>query len=224
MIDAAHGEEIQFLYTIGDALAGIANRSFAAEALARVPFRVHQDIVLNSSMILEPHDVVLLLPGQTRYEQRSGGTATSNERRIRFTPEIPGHYIGESLADWEIPALMGRAAMSNGELLFPFAETHGIREEMARVMPIYRGIETLHQEGDQMQWGGPSLYQGGFFNMPNSKARFTVIEPPDLSEHKGSASNLGKRSSSTVSRLATPSADNRDSRIAPRSVSRRQPK
>jgi predicted molibdopterin-dependent oxidoreductase YjgC len=130
-------------------------------------------------MLLDPRDVVLLLPGQTRYEQRSGGTATNWERRIRFTPEIPGHRIGESLPDWEIPALIGRRAMSNGERLFPFNDTQSIREEMARVMPIYRGIEKLSREGDQLQWGGPHLYRDGFSNMPNCRARFTVTEPPD---------------------------------------------
>jgi predicted molibdopterin-dependent oxidoreductase YjgC len=177
MLENAHREEIELLYSIGDDLLdAITNRSFGAEAIARVSMRVHQDIALNSSMLLDPRDAVLVLPCQTRYEQRGGGTATSSERRIRFTPEIPGHHIGESLPDWEIPALLGRKTMSNGELLFPFNDTQSIREEMARVMPMYQGVEKLTREGDQLQWGGPYLYRDGFSNMPNSRARFTVLE------------------------------------------------
>jgi molybdopterin-dependent oxidoreductase alpha subunit len=180
MIEAAHRGEIKFLYSIGgNLLETILDRGFVVAALGRVPIRVHQDVVLNSSMLLDAEEAVLLLPAQTRYEQRGGGISTSTERRIRFTPEIPGHQIGETLPGWEIPALIGRKAMSNGELLFPFNDTQSIREEMARVMPMYQGIEKLAKEGDQLQWGGPLLYIEGFTNMSHQRARFTVLEPPD---------------------------------------------
>jgi molybdopterin-dependent oxidoreductase alpha subunit len=179
MIAAAHGGAIKFLYSLGaDLLEAIPDARFVAEALAKVPLRVHQDIALNPSMLLDPEEAVVLLPGQTRYEQRSGGTSTSTERRIRFTPEIPGHRIGETLAEWEIPVLIGRKAMSNGDKLFPFNDSQAIREEMGRVMPIYQGIEKLTGEGDQLQWGGAQLYRDGFTTMPGNRALFTVLDPP----------------------------------------------
>jgi predicted molibdopterin-dependent oxidoreductase YjgC len=176
MLEGCHREEIKFLYAVAeDLLQIIPNRSFAAEAIARVPFRIHQDVALNSAMLAAPRDTVLVLPAQTRYEQRSGGTITSSDRRILFSPEIAGRRAGESLPDWEIPALIGRAMLSNGELLFPYGDTQSIREEMARVMPIYKGIERLAEEGDEFQWGGRYLYKDGFSRMPNSRARFTMI-------------------------------------------------
>jgi molybdopterin-dependent oxidoreductase alpha subunit len=185
MIKAAHLGEIKFLYSIGgNLMETAADRNFIAASMARVPVRVHQDIVLNSSMFLDAEDSVLLLPGQTRYEQRGGGIATSTERRIRFTPEIPGHRVGESLPQWEIPALIGRQTMSNGDLLFAFNDTQDIRDEMARVMPMYQGIEKLTKEGDQLQWGGPYLYKEGFTDMPNQRARFSVLELPDHRLHE----------------------------------------
>jgi predicted molibdopterin-dependent oxidoreductase YjgC len=140
-------------------------------------------------MLLDAEEAVLLLPAQTRYEQLGGGISTSTERRIRFTPEIPGHRIGEARPEWEIPALIGRKTMSNGELLFPFDDTRSIREEMARVMPMYQGIDKLTREGDQLQWGGPYLYKSGFTNMPNQRARFTVLEPPDRETTIGSSAS-----------------------------------
>jgi predicted molibdopterin-dependent oxidoreductase YjgC len=158
---------------------------------------VHQDIVLNSSMLLDAEQAVVVLPGQTRYEQRGGGTSTSTERRIRFTPEIPGHQIGESLPEWEIPAIIGRHAMPNGDLLFPYQDTQSIREEMSRIMPIYQGVENLKNEGDQIQWGGPTLYQGGqFAAMPNGRALFSVLTPPDRTTAQGNfylATRRGKQ-------------------------------
>jgi len=182
MIEAAQRGAIKFLYSIGgDLLETMSDRNFVAEALAKVPVRVHQDIVLNSSMLLDAEQTVVILPSQTRYEQRSGGTTTSTERRIRFTPEIPGHRVGETRPEWEIPVQIGRKSMPNGDKLFPFDDTQAIREEMSRVMPIYQGIEKLNKEGDQLQWGGPFLFKDGFPAMPDNRALFTAIEPPDHS-------------------------------------------
>ncbi len=186
MMEAAHQGNIKFLYSIGgNLLETMPDRIFVAEALQNIPVRVHQDIVLNSSMLLDADEALLLLPGQTRYEQRGGGTSTSTERRIRFTPEIPGHRIGESLPEWEIPAMVGRATMPNGDLLFPFNDSQDIREEMARVMPMYQGIEKLKKEGDQLQWGGPYLFKDGFTSMPANRALFTVLDPPDRTVSNG---------------------------------------
>jgi molybdopterin-dependent oxidoreductase alpha subunit len=179
MIEAAHRGEIKFLYSIGGNLLETMPDPRFVEALAKVPLRIYQDIVLNTSMLLDPGDAVVILPGQTRYEQRSGGTTTSTERRIRFTPEIPGHRIGEALPEWEIPVLIGRKSMPNGDKLFPFDDTQAIREEMSRIMPIYQGIEKLNKEGDHLQWGGPFLYKDGFTAMPGNRALFTVLDPPD---------------------------------------------
>ncbi len=188
MIEAAHRRDLKFLYSMGgNLLEATSDRHFVAEALTRVPVRVHQDIVLNSSMLLDAEQAVLILPGQTRYEQRGGGTSTSTERRIRFTPEIPRDRIGESLPEWEIPVMIGRKSMPNGDLLFPFHDTQSIREEMSRVMPIYKGIEKLTKEGDQLQWGGPYLYKDGFTSMPNNRALFSVLDPPDSTVNDSTA-------------------------------------
>jgi hypothetical protein len=46
-------------------------------------------------------------------------------------------------------------------------------------MPIYQGIEKLKKEGDHFQWGGPFLFKDGFTAMPNDRAHFTPLDPPD---------------------------------------------
>jgi molybdopterin-dependent oxidoreductase alpha subunit len=202
MVEAAHRRELKFLYSIGgNLLETMPDRNFVAEALTRVSVRIHQDIVLNSSMLLEAEQAVVILPSQTRYEQRGGGTTTSTERRIRFTPEIPGHRIGESLPEWEIPTIIGRKSMPNGDFLFPFQDTQSIREEMSRVMPIYKGIEKLKKEGDHLQWGGAYLYKDGFTGMPGNRALFSVLNPPNRIAGKEKfylATRRGKRFNSIV--------------------------
>ena len=72
-----------------------------------------------------------MLPAQTRYE--SGGTSTSTERRIRFSPAIDdpdGVRIAEARAEWEIPALIGRALKPKHPQLFAWQSPADVRAEM----------------------------------------------------------------------------------------------
>jgi len=180
MIEAAQSGRLRFVYAIAANLFAVGlEHDLIATALGKIPVRAHQGIALDPSMLLEPAATVVLLPAQTLYEQRGGGTITSIERRIRFTPEIPGRKVGESLPDWEILSHIGRRSMPNGDKLFPFQGSQAIREEMSRVMPIYQGIERLSREGDQLQWAGPRLYADGFTAMPLNRALFSAVEPPE---------------------------------------------
>lgn len=61
-----------------------------------------QDVVLSSMMLVPPEDTVILLPATTRYESRGGGTETSTERRIIFSPEVEGRRIGSAKPEWEV--------------------------------------------------------------------------------------------------------------------------
>jgi molybdopterin-dependent oxidoreductase alpha subunit len=181
ILEACHEGRIDLLYNLGgNPLETMPDRSYMKTALERVPLRVHQDIVVNPSALLEAGEATILLPAQTRYEQEGGGTATSTERRIRFTPTIPGPRLGETRAEWEIPCLIGRRAHPEGERLFAYRGPADVRREIAEALPLYRGIETLEKEGDSVQWGGPFLYAGGEFRkMAGGRAVFTALEPPD---------------------------------------------
>jgi molybdopterin-dependent oxidoreductase alpha subunit len=158
MIDAAHDGRLDWFYISGgNFLETLPEPEIVREAIARTPVRVHQDIVLSPQMFVEPNDLVLLLPAQTRYEQRGGGTETSTERRILFSPEIAGRRIGEARAEWEIPMAIAECAHPARAAQIHFADAQAIRDEIARVVPAYDGIQHLRKTGDQVQWGGERL-------------------------------------------------------------------
>jgi molybdopterin-dependent oxidoreductase alpha subunit len=183
MLEAAgRGELAVFYIAGGNFVETMPEPERTRQALARVPCRVHQDLFLNSSMLVEPADLVLLLPGQTRYEQKGGGTITSTERRIRFSPEIAGARIGEAMAEWEIFMRVAEAALGQEKVgLIHFADADAIRAEMERAMPLYRGVGSLRAEGESVQYGGPLLCAGGVCaNLPGGRARFTPLEPPRI--------------------------------------------
>jgi anaerobic selenocysteine-containing dehydrogenase len=148
------------------------------DALASIPLRVHMDIVLSSQMLVEA-DEVLLLPATTRYEVAGGVTETTTERRVIFSPEIPGPRVEEARPEWEV--LTELAARARPELAdrVRFAGTAAIREEIARVVPLYAGIEALAEQGDQFQYGGPHLCANWEFPTPDGRARFSAVKVPE---------------------------------------------
>jgi molybdopterin-dependent oxidoreductase alpha subunit len=179
-LDAAAEGKMDLLYLCGgNFLETMPDPDNARRGLSRPKVRIHQDIVLNTSTLVDAEELVLVLPAQTRYE--SGGTSTSTERRIRFSPAVEdpdGVRIPEARAEWEIPALVGRALEPNAPSLFPYKSTADVRREMGELMPLYKGIEGLSAEGEWVQWGGARLATNGFPNMPDGRAAFTVCELP----------------------------------------------
>ena len=177
-------------------------RSSSRAALARPRLRIHQDIVLSSSMLVESDGDVLLLPATTRYESPGGGTETSTERRIIFSPEIPGRRIGSAQA-----GVVG-VRRGDGARVPRARATHPVRRARRRSarrsrapIPLYAGIETLAAKGDQVQWGGRTLYADGRFATPDGKARFAVASPSAqaraLAGRVASSSRRAAASSST---------------------------
>jgi predicted molibdopterin-dependent oxidoreductase YjgC len=180
MLEAAHAGAVDFLYSLGgNLLETMPDRAYMIEALARVKLRVHQDIVLNTSSLL-PGPTVILLPAQTRYETPGGGTSTSTERRIRFSPEIEGPRIAEARPEWRIPVEVAIAARPALGPRLAWKGTAEIRAEMSRAMPIYAGIESLEREGQSVQWGGERLFTDGFSRMPGGRALFSTVPLPEV--------------------------------------------
>ena len=180
MILAAERGEMDVLWQSGgNFLETLPEPDRVRRALSKIGLRVHQDIVVSSTMLEDPADLVVLLPSRTRYEQRGGGTETSTERRIIYSPEIPGPRPGEARDEWEIPVQVARRLdPARAAKIFPWRDTHDIRLEIERVCPTYRGIGSLHKKGDQVQYGGPLLLAGRF-GTPDGKGRFTSIDLPE---------------------------------------------
>jgi anaerobic selenocysteine-containing dehydrogenase len=148
-------------------------------ALARIPLRIHQDILVSRAMLVEPADTVYLLPAKTRYEHEGGITETTTERRVVFSPHIPGHEIPQAREEWRIAIDIARAARPAQADRIDYPDADAIRRDIAATVETYAGIETLSKKGDQFQWGGPRLCEGGVFPLPGGKARFVTSEPRD---------------------------------------------
>ena len=200
MVEAAERGELDVLWMSGgNFLDVLPDPPRVAAAMERIGLRVHQDVVVSSQMFV-PGDDVLLLPVATRYEQEGGGTSTTTERRIAFSPEIP-RQVGEARSEWRLFGAV--AAMARPDLAHAFAwpTNRDLRAEIAAVVPDYAGIEDLAHTGDAVQWGGRHLCADGVFPTPSGRGAFTVVVPPDSEVPDGSfvvATRRGKQFNSMV--------------------------
>lgn len=179
MMDAAHAGDLDVMFAMGgNFLDVMPDPPYVERALERIPLRVHQDIVLSSQMLVDPAETVVLLPATTRYEVPGGVTETSTERRIIFSPEIAGPRVKAARPEWQVFLDLARRVRPDLAEALTFRDTQALREEIARVVPFYDGIQTLHETGDQIQYGGPLLCDGWNFPTGDGKAHFTPVPLP----------------------------------------------
>jgi predicted molibdopterin-dependent oxidoreductase YjgC len=178
MVDACARGEVDVLYCLGgNFLRTLPEPDYVHGALANTPMRVHQDIILTDQMFIEAKEEVILLPAKTRYEQDDGGTETTTERRIAFTPEIP-REVGEARAEWKILRELAAAVYPDRAHLLACETGWKMREEIARVVPFYDGIQHLKATGEAIQYGWPHLCAGWKFPTADGKAHFRAVPLP----------------------------------------------
>jgi predicted molibdopterin-dependent oxidoreductase YjgC len=188
MVDAAAEGNLDVLYCAGGNLVqNLPQPDYVADALANVPLRVHQDIMLSRQLFIEPrvqHGEVILLPARTRYEQEGGGTQTSTERRIMFSPEIP-RQVAEAKSEWRIFRELAQAVDAANATSLGCEDAAAIRAEIARVVPAYDGLQNFTRTGDAIQYGGPHLCANGEFPTADGKAHFATVPLPRPRRRRG---------------------------------------
>jgi len=180
MVLAANRGEIDALWQSGGNFRStLPEPEMVERALGKIKLRVHQDIVANPTMFVDPADTVVLLPSRTRYEQRGGGTETSTERRVIYSPEIPGPRPGDTRDEWEIPVMVARKLdAARAAVSFSWQDTQDIRDEIERVCPTYSGIAKLSRKGDQFQYGGARLLVDKCLT-PDGLGHFSAVALPE---------------------------------------------
>lgn len=204
---SAEGQVDVFWSVGGNFLETLGDEALSRRALARPRLRVHQDIMLSSSMLADSDGDVLVLPATTRYESPGGGTETSTERRIIFSPEVPGRRIGSARPEWWVFRELARRARPDVAAGIGLEDAAAIRREIGATIPLYAGIEALAQKGDALQWGGRVLYADGRFATSDGKAHFAPVQLASRERRAGTfvvSTRRGKQFNSMVQREIDP--------------------
>jgi len=221
LLPDGHERKLRLFYTSGgNFLETMPDPDFVRACLEAVELRVHQDIVLNTSTLADAAEAVIVLPAMTRYEQPGGGTSTSTERMVYFSPEIPGPRMPEARAEWDIYTDLAARVKPEQAHLIRFRDAAHIREEIAAAAPNYDGIQHLRRRGDFFQWGGAWLCEGGVCPTPDGRGRLLPIELPELRKPEGrfyATTRRGKQFNSMIYGEMDPfnAADRRDVLVNP---------
>lgn len=180
MVDGAGDGSIRGMFVLGEnPMMSEPNQNYARHALEQLQFLVCQDIFINETG--EMADVIL---PATSFAEKDG-TFTNTDRRIqRCRAAVPP--VGNSRADWEILADLGRRIEQRLGLTLTagFAYTHPseIWEEMRHLTPDFWGVDyaRLEREGG-VHWpcpdfdhpGTPYLFTDEF---PRGKGKFWEVQ------------------------------------------------
>ncbi len=145
----------------------------------------------------------MLLPAATRYEQRGGGTETTTERRVAFSPEIRGPRVGrgaQRVGDLRRPRPPRRARARRRCARSRPARRSATRSRAS--CPCTRASSSCARTGDAIQWGGARLCEGGTFPTPDGRAHFPAVAPPEVDVPAGqlraSSTRRGKQFNTMV--------------------------
>ncbi|MEI3607461.1 FdhF/YdeP family oxidoreductase [Pseudogracilibacillus sp. SE30717A] len=181
-----HERKLKLYYMSGgNFLETMPEPDFVKKCLESVDIRVHQDIIFNTSTFVDAKEAVIVLPAMTRYEQPGGGTSTSTERMVYFSPEIKGPRIEEARSEWEIYVDLAKRVKPEDEELIKFKDAYEVRDEIGKTAPNYDGIQHLKENGDLFQWGGAWLCEGGVCPTPDGKGNLIPVEIPELRKPEG---------------------------------------
>jgi formate dehydrogenase alpha subunit len=174
IFDAARQGNIKAIYLVGEnPLLSEANAKKVEEAIKKLEFLVVQDIFLTETAKLA--DVIL--PAASFAEKE--GTVTNSERRVqRIRKAI--EPVADSRPDWWITCQIAKRMGAGG---FDFSHPVEIMEEMASVMPIYKGISYDRLENGGLQWPCVSKEDPGTlflhaekFATKSGKGKFVPLE------------------------------------------------
>ncbi len=181
-----HERKLKLYYMSGgNFLETMPEPDFVKECLEGVDIRVHQDIIFNTSTFVDAKEAVVVLPAMTRYEQPGGGTSTSTERMVYFSPEIKGPRIEEARSEWEIYVDLAKRVKPEEKHLIDFKNAQEIRDEIAKAAPNYDGIQHLKEKGDVFQWGGAWLCEDGVCPTPDGRGNLIAMDIPELRKADG---------------------------------------
>ncbi|HJE19820.1 MAG TPA: FdhF/YdeP family oxidoreductase [Aliicoccus persicus] len=196
MLPEGHERKLKMYYMSGgNFLETMPDPAFVEKALANLEIRVHQDIILNTSTLVEAKEAVIVLPAKTRFEQDGGGLSTSTERMVYYSPPIKGNRnpIREARSEWKIYLDLAKRVKPEQYDLVHFNSGQEIREEIAKGNPNYDGVQYLRKSGDVYQYGGAWLCEGGICPTDDGRARLISVDIPDNKKKPGKFTLLMRR-------------------------------
>jgi molybdopterin-dependent oxidoreductase alpha subunit len=186
MLEAVDRGDIRLLFALGGNLREtMPDRGRLDRILAKLPYRIRLDVMMNRETMIPPGEASLVLPIRNWYEWDSVFTTTATDRTIRaFTGTVRPKWV-ELPESWQALRQLADRILGPDAAGFSYEYTQELRDMMDQTIAIYRGIAQLRKPHDQMQWGGTHLFTNGFPNMPDNRAAFQLVTPREKKVRPG---------------------------------------
>jgi molybdopterin-dependent oxidoreductase alpha subunit len=176
MVAAADGRIRASLLLGGNLFASNPDRSWAADALRRIPFTVSLTTKLNEGHVHGRGRTMLILPVLARDEESQSTTQESMFNLVRLSDGGTPSVAGEMRSEVEIIATIADRVLPKGRVDWSaFRSHHALRDAIARVVPGYEAIADIDR--GEFQIAGRTFHEPRF-PTPDGRAHFHVTPLP----------------------------------------------
>ena len=183
---AAHKGDIDACVLLGGNLfASNPDRAWASVALRRVGLSCSIATKLNEGHVLGRGRTAVILPALARDEEEQATTQESMFNYVRISEGGASWPQGELRSEVAIIAALAERMLPAAGVNWRMMRSHRhLREEMARVVPGYRGLARVDDERREFQIDGRTFREPRFAT-DDGKARFFVTDMPHTHTDSG---------------------------------------
>ncbi|MCA9857254.1 MAG: FdhF/YdeP family oxidoreductase [Dehalococcoidia bacterium] len=174
-MEAAHRGEVDAALLLGGNLFGSnPDRTWAGEALRRIPFTVGLTTKLNEGHVHGRGQVSVILPVFARDEEPEATTQESMFNYVRLSDGGRAAVSGELRSETDILASIAERILPEGRFDWQALRSHeALRQEIARIVPAYEPISEIGPKKQEFEIPG-RVFHDPAFATPDGRAHFAV--------------------------------------------------
>lgn len=169
----------------GNLFSSNPDRTWATDALRRIPFTLSITTKLNEGHILGRGQTAVILPVLARDEEYQATTQESMFNFVRMSEGGIPAVAGEMRSEVEVIAELAERILPSGRFDWKLLRSHRhLRQEMARVVPGLEELAGIDESKREFQIGGRTLHSPEF-PTPDRRAKFHVTPTPSAFVREG---------------------------------------
>jgi len=189
---AAAGRIRTALLLGGNLFASNPDRTWAAEALRRIPFTVSLTTHLNEGHIHGRGETSLVMPVLARDEEPQATTQESMFNFVRISEGGSPAVAGEMRSEVAILADLAERILPEGKFDWSQVRSHArLRRSIADAVPGYAALSEVERR--EFAVAGRTFHSPEFAT-PDGRARFAVVPPPEFAPADGELALMTIRS------------------------------
>lgn len=182
MVAASEGRVKAAFLLGGNLFASNPDRTWAGDALSKIPFKVTMSTKLNEGHVHGRGGTMLVLPVLARDEEHQATTQESMFNFVRLSEGGTPAFAGEMRSEVDIISEFAERVLPPDRFDWSALRSHGhLREQMAKVVPGYARVARMKGPNDEFQIDGRTFHSPQFATSTGRAAfHVTQVRPLEL--------------------------------------------